>query len=80
MSGLNKEFNEWWRSDVLLKDNPYSIHTPKYWAWEGWVAGLNAEREACAKLCDDLDDECWGEPIRAYSCADAIRARGSDAA
>ena len=87
MSGLNKEFNEWWRSDVLLKDNPYSIRTPKYWAWEGWVAGLNAEREACAVLCDahknPIDDPAApvgqyesGGYIMAEFLADAIRARG----
>lgn len=36
---------------------------------------IAAEREACAKLCDELRDEdgfeCWGT-----ECAAAIRARG----
>lgn len=72
MSGLNKEFNEWWRSDVLLKDNPYSIRTPKYWAWEGWVAGLNAEREACAQTVASIAGD---EQYR--WAALAIRERGA---
>ena len=31
-----------------------------------------AEREACAKVCDDL----WEDDGTAYDCAEAIRARG----
>lgn len=31
-----------------------------------------AEREACAKVCDDL----WKDNYTAYACAEAIRARG----
>lgn len=34
-----------------------------------------AEREACAKVCDDL----WQEDGTAYDCREAIRARGNDA-
>lgn len=34
------------------------------------------EREDCAQLCNDMDDEQYGTPIRALFCADAIRARG----
>jgi hypothetical protein len=30
------------------------------------------EREACAKVCDDL----WEDDGTAYECAEAIRARG----
>ena len=32
----------------------------------------SAEREACAKVCDDL----WEDDGTAYECAEAIRARG----
>jgi hypothetical protein len=31
-----------------------------------------AEREACAKVCDDM----WQEDKTAYDCREAIRARG----
>lgn len=34
-----------------------------------------AEREACAKLCDDIDVEYQGEDVLATWCAAAIRAR-----
>jgi len=32
------------------------------------------EREACAKVCDDL----WQEDKTAYDCREAIRARGQE--
>jgi len=35
-----------------------------------------AEREACAKVCEDIDKEYEGEDVLATWCADAIRARG----
>ena len=36
-----------------------------------------AEREACAKVCDDIDVEYEGEDVLATWCAAAIRARGN---
>ncbi len=33
---------------------------------------IEKEREACAKVCDDL----WEDDGTAYDCAEAIRARG----
>jgi hypothetical protein len=37
--------------------------------------GVEAEREACAKVCDDL----WQDDKTAYDCREAIRARGNNA-
>ncbi len=37
---------------------------------------VSAEREACAKVCEDMDDEYKGEDVLATWCAKAIRARG----
>jgi hypothetical protein len=34
------------------------------------------EREACAKVCEDIDAEYEGEDVLATWCAEAIRARG----
>ena len=34
------------------------------------------EREACAKVCDDIDVEYEGEDVLATWCSRAIRARG----
>ena len=33
------------------------------------------EREACAKVCDDLDKSHWGCEVKATWCSEAIRAR-----
>jgi len=35
---------------------------------------IEQEREACAKVCDDL----WEDDGTAYDCAEAIRARGQE--
>ena len=50
---MKTEFDNWWDKDLLTEDNPHVDGTPAFWAWEGWVAGVNAEREACAKYLDD---------------------------
>ena len=49
-----KEFLDWWDGDKLSGDNPYSKGSPLYWAWEGFLAGLRIESEACAKEASDL--------------------------
>jgi hypothetical protein len=36
-----------------------------------------AEREACAKACEDIDTEYEGQDVLATWCAAAIRARGN---
>jgi hypothetical protein len=45
----------------------------------GWNDGQIAEREACAKLCDELSDKHTWEGCYADECAQAIRARGEQA-
>jgi hypothetical protein len=47
---MTPRFNEWWDSDKLMDENPYTAGTPIWWAWEGWAAGAKDEREACARL------------------------------
>lgn len=76
---VDEAFNRWWNDDPLFKDNPFNRDTPAFWAWEGWVAGVKAEREACAKVCDEQME--WGEinksmAVAAGNCADLIRERG----
>ena len=82
---MSEEFNKFWNEDLLTEDNPYVDGTPAFWAWEGWRAGVKAEREACAKVCDDLPapDSCsmveeslWD--VATLECGDAIRNRGSN--
>ena len=49
--------------------------------WEGQLEAFAAlvaaaEREACAKVCEDIDTEYEGQDVLATWCAAAIRARG----
>ena len=43
-------------------------------AFEKLVA--EAEREACAQVCDAIDKSHWGCEVKASWCSQAIRARG----
>jgi hypothetical protein len=81
---MTEEFNKWWDNDLLTQNNPYVDGTPAFWAWEGWRAGVKAEREACAKVCSDLvpdmsrtanDASVWD--VATFDCAAAIRNRGN---
>ena len=40
-------------------------------------AAIEAEREACAKVCEDIDAEYEGQDVLATWCAAAIRERGN---
>jgi hypothetical protein len=79
---MTEEFNKWWDNDLLTENNPYVDGTPAFWAWEGWCAAVKAEREACAKVCNDLpappyvscdDESVWD--VATLECGDAIRSR-----
>lgn len=79
---MNEQFNNWWNGNDLTTDNPFGKDTPAFWAWEGWIVGVKAEREACAKVCEDYDRGNPFEDIRkwrsqdvAHQCAIAIRKR-----
>ena len=43
---MTEEFNKWWDEDLLTENNPFVDGTPAYWAWEGWCAGVKAERNS----------------------------------
>lgn len=69
---MNKDilFSMWYDSLEGTKSQGFA-----YKAWcAGWEAAVLAEREACAKLCEELRDEdgyeCWGT-----ECAVAIRTK-----
>ena len=51
---MKTEFNNWWNEDLLTEDNPHVDGTPAFWAWEGWCAGVKAEREAIIATASDL--------------------------
>jgi hypothetical protein len=81
---MTEDFNKWWDSDGLVEDNPYGRDTPVFWAWEGWQAAVKAEREECAKVCEERKlprlpdssefDHLYNQAVS--HCAKAIRARG----
>ena len=79
---MNEAFNKWWNEDLLTEDNPYVDGSYAYWAWEGWCAGVKAEREACKNVCDDLyrkwtyETDDFVEPPDALDCKRAIKSRG----
>lgn len=65
-----RTFSDWWNyGEVSPGNNPYRHESAAYWAWEGWQAGVKAEREACVQMCDEA---------RAPRLAEKIRARGQD--
>lgn len=69
------EFNEWWDSDNLSGNNPYRRESAAYWAWEGYQAGVKAEREACAKTVEQAGIEGYGTIFEAAALL--IRERGA---
>ena len=55
----------------------YVVRIPNLEKLERFAALVAAaEREACAKVCDDIDAENDGLDMLATVCAEAIRARG----
>jgi hypothetical protein len=60
--------------------------TNEIWFDEGWYTSIverfaelvrQDEREACAKLCEELSEKWYDEGGSASDCATAIRARGN---
>ncbi len=58
-----------------LVRNDYSNKHAQLWL-KRIDEAVKAEREACAKVCDDIDVEYEGEDVLATWCSKAIRARG----
>jgi hypothetical protein len=60
---------------LVAKHTLANIDPSSFMSWqEGYEAGAFAEREACAKVCEQTND---GTPYNlAEACAEAIRTRG----
>ena len=75
---IGLEYAEKFAALVIANHPPQS-----YMTWqEGYEAGKQAEREACAKVCDGLADmhakmNQWGSHKTADTLAQAIRARSN---
>ncbi len=72
-------FKTWWYNEASQR--PYTHHDCEEHTMRmceiAWANGANKEREACAKLCDELSDKHTWEGCYADECAQAIRARGN---
>ena len=55
-------------------DEPFKPDWMNY--MQGFLDGAAEEREACAKLCEEQEDD-GGELVIQQQCANAIRARGT---
>jgi len=69
------------REDIIRMAREVGLD-PDLWnytdAFERFAALVAAaEREACARVCEDIDTEYEGEDVLATWCAAAIRARGN---
>ena len=82
-----RTFNEWWNYGEVSGNNPYRHESAAWWALEGWQAGVKAEREACAAICErhatgfdgeELSDWKSGYGDGAGACFNVIRARGEE--
>ena len=65
------------RFEALVRDD-YSNKHAQLWL-KRIDEAVKAEREACAKVCDDLDwsqDSTW--QVATIDCAEAIRARNKE--
>jgi hypothetical protein len=73
---IGLEYAEKFAALVIANHPPQSFMT---WQ-EGCEAGKQAEREACAKVCDQMEQEAEGTECCKWptpaDCAHAIRARG----
>ena len=60
---------------ALVRDDYSNKHSQ---LWRVCIEDVvKAERDACAKVCDDIDAEYSGEEVLATWCAQAIRARSN---
>lgn len=79
------DFDEWWNS-IAPKN---SMQAFRKMALNAWNVAAKEEREACAKVCDEISGQAWalwetvadpieqGRSIGADHCADAIRVRSN---
>lgn len=69
-------FEEWLELDAGVMR--YGLQLRPSWvdaARAGWEAATKAEREACAKVCDEFDADTWDAQDGAVKLAELIRAR-----
>jgi hypothetical protein len=71
---VDKDLNVTHLDMELCAKGPQNVYTAL--ALAIWNKAIAQEREACAKVCEDIDTEYEGQDVLATWCAAAIRARG----
>jgi hypothetical protein len=74
----DQELTEWIErfAALVAKHTLANIDPSSFMTWqEGYEVGKQTEREACAKLCDDLDDDIV-DGLAGWQYAEAIRTLG----
>ena len=69
---MTPEFNKWWTTQPLYAANPYPDGSEIYWAYEGWMAGQQQERQALMRILESFG--AWNKT--AQDIAEDIRLRG----
>lgn len=83
MTAKDKAFEAWAQTDfeavaaVLRARGEENAEIVRTALRKAWDAGREAEREACAKVCDDWHNRTAGQHNYGKVLANAIRARGS---
>lgn len=76
---FDREYDKY-KNSPEYKEGFVKIKMPEYYiakhSDEDLQAAVLAEREACAKLCEDLSTKWYDEGGSARDCVHAIRARG----
>lgn len=67
----DSDFDTWWNLGYDGKTNPFTVYSPAYWAWAGWMASKKIERQACLDICD-AEAEQWQSPKYHYAMAAAV--------
>lgn len=76
---MTPEFDKWWDNETSIEPHPtnnYRKDSAAYWAYQGWMYGVAAEREACAQIAKLVAREIDDTNGTATYIAAAIRAQG----
>lgn len=71
-----KLLHEFGTEGALCDSEIQDLRAAERLAEAAYAAGAAAEREACAKVCDEQANKDGWEGSYAHACAEAIRARG----
>jgi hypothetical protein len=86
----DQQFFELWLAHKSVVSPSFVTGSHTYWAWQGYLIGVKQEREACAKVCEELCEyhkELWKHRFKKTEeakwevlthCAELIRSGGKN--